>query len=64
MEFGQKFYLKMKFWLLVRTEATVTTDRIDIVRLQINPGAEEVNRTPDLLITNQLLYHLSYFGNS
>lgn len=25
-------------------------------------GAEEVNRTPDLLITNQLLYHLSYFG--
>ncbi len=27
------------------------------------PGAEEVNRTPDLLITNQLLYQLSYFGN-
>jgi hypothetical protein len=25
-------------------------------------GAEEVTRTPDLLITNQLLYHLSYFG--
>ena len=24
--------------------------------------AEEVNRTPDLLITNQLLYHLSYSG--
>jgi len=24
--------------------------------------AEEVNRTPDLLITNQLLYQLSYFG--
>gem|GEM_PF-6305594 len=29
-----------------------------------NPGAEEVNRTPDLLITNQLLYQLSYFGIS
>jgi hypothetical protein len=27
-----------------------------------NPGAEEVNRTPDLLITSQLLYLLSYFG--
>lgn len=27
-------------------------------------GAEEVSRTPDLLITNQLLYQLSYFGNA
>lgn len=26
------------------------------------PGAEEVNRTPDLPITNRLLYQLSYFG--
>lgn len=25
-------------------------------------GAEERNRTSDLLITNQLLYQLSYFG--
>jgi hypothetical protein len=25
-------------------------------------GAEEGTRTPDLLITNQLLYQLSYFG--
>ncbi len=25
-------------------------------------GAEEGSRTPDLLITNQLLYQLSYFG--
>jgi hypothetical protein len=25
-------------------------------------GAVEVNRTPDLLITNQLLYQLSYNG--
>lgn len=25
-------------------------------------GAEERNRTPDLLITNELLYRLSYFG--
>lgn len=25
-------------------------------------GAEERNRTADLLITNQLLYRLSYFG--
>ncbi len=25
-------------------------------------GAEERNRTSDLLITNQLLYRLSYFG--
>ena len=26
-------------------------------------GAETRNRTADLLITNQLLYRLSYFGN-
>jgi hypothetical protein len=26
------------------------------------PRAEEGSRTPDLLITNQLLYQLSYFG--
>ena len=26
------------------------------------PGAEERNRTSDLLITNQLLYQLSYFS--
>lgn len=26
------------------------------------PRAEEGDRTPDLLITNQLLYQLSYFG--
>jgi hypothetical protein len=26
--------------------------------------AEEGTRTPDQLITNQLLYQLSYFGNS
>ena len=25
-------------------------------------GAEKRNRTPDLLITNELLYRLSYFG--
>ena len=25
-------------------------------------GAEERNRTPDLLITNELLYRLSYTG--
>ncbi len=25
-------------------------------------GADRVNRTPDLLITNQLLYQLSYAG--
>ena len=27
-------------------------------------GAEKVNRTPDLLITNQLLYRLSYLGDT
>ena len=27
------------------------------------PGAEEGTRTPDLLITNQLLYRLSYLGS-
>lgn len=25
-------------------------------------GADKRNRTPDLMITNQLLYHLSYVG--
>ena len=27
-------------------------------------GAGEMNRTPDLLITNELLYRLSYTGNA
>ena len=30
----------------------------------IFPGATEETRTPDLLITNQLLYQLSYIGTS
>ena len=29
-----------------------------------NTGANEGTRTPDLLITNQLLYRLSYIGTS
>ena len=32
--------------------------------ISLKPGAEERNRTPDLLITNELLYRLSYFGNT
>ena len=31
-------------------------------RRKISTGADEVIRTPDLLITNQLLYQLSYIG--
>ena len=31
------------------------------IRLEKN-GAEDRSRTDDLLITNQLLYQLSYFG--
>jgi hypothetical protein len=34
----------------------------NIKKTRDSNGAEEVNRTPDLLITNQLLYQLSYFG--
>ena len=33
--------------------------------MTVNPfsfGAGEMNRTPDLLITNELLYQLSYTG--
>jgi hypothetical protein len=30
--------------------------------LLLNSGAGEENRTPDLLITNELLYQLSYTG--
>jgi hypothetical protein len=33
--------------------------------MTVNPflsGAGEMNRTPDLLITNELLYRLSYTG--
>ena len=30
----------------------------------MNIGAGEMNRTPDLLITNELLYQLSYTGNA
>ena len=33
-----------------------------IKTLSSNPGAENWSRTSDLLITNQLLYQLSYFG--
>lgn len=29
----------------------------------LSDGAGEMNRTPDLLITNELLYRLSYTGN-
>ena len=29
-----------------------------------NDGADETNRTSDLLITNQLLYQLSYISNA
>jgi hypothetical protein len=37
--------------------------RFEVDRLMLKyDGAEEVTRTPDLLITNQLLYQLSYFG--
>ena len=34
------------------------------VRGFLNVGAGEMNRTPDLLITNELLYRLSYTGNA
>ena len=37
---------------------TRLTDRVSGVNL----GAEEGTRTPDPLITNELLYQLSYFG--
>lgn len=37
-------------------------------QLYANPfkitGADEANRTPDLLITNQLLYQLSYISEA
>jgi hypothetical protein len=36
--------------------------RHDSVRV-FERGAGEMNRTPDLLITNELLYRLSYTGN-
>ena len=35
-----------------------------IAWLFIYVGAGEMNRTPDLLITNELLYRLSYTGNA
>ena len=31
-------------------------------KFRTKPGAEDRIRTDDLLITNELLYHLSYFG--
>lgn len=34
---------------------------LDLLTLVFN-GAGEMNRTPDLLITNELLYRLSYTG--
>ena len=32
------------------------------IRQGLSFGAGEMNRTPDLLITNELLYRLSYTG--
>jgi hypothetical protein len=34
----------------------------DVVHVRAGPGAGERSRTPDLRITNALLYHLSYAG--
>ena len=39
------------------------TKRATKLRYAPRSGANEGTRTPDLLITNQLLYRLSYVGN-
>ncbi len=39
------------------------TKRATKLRYAPGSGANEGTRTPDLLITNQLLYRLSYVGN-
>ena len=49
----------------IRTSEVETTDlqSVPFGHSGISPyGAEEGTRTPDLLITNQWLYQLSYFG--
>jgi hypothetical protein len=50
---------KISVPLVAHVNIVITSTAFDI-RLQ--PGAGDVNRTHDLLITNQLLYQLSYAG--
>ena len=53
--FGQKYLAIAKnIWQLENSE-----ERFDLL---FYSGAGERTRTSDLLITNQLLYHLSYTG--
>ena len=47
------FYIASTWQFLISPKIAGTLDK---------PGAEERSRTSDLLITNQLLYQLSYFG--
>ena len=47
-------------WLSIAM--TTRTNDFKVVKLLEKNGAGEWTRTPDLLITNQLLYQLSYAG--
>ena len=49
----------------IRPCVPVKEKRFTAILIAMNPylfGAGEMNRTPDLLITNELLYRLSYTG--
>ena len=60
-------FLKISFVFMVNFEGSKTPEVVDAVGFQPTAskvttqyGASGVTRTPDLLITNQLLYRLSY----
>ena len=40
----------------------ITSEEVNVLKLQFKSGAEDGTRTRDLLITNQLLYQLNYAG--
>jgi hypothetical protein len=55
--------VEFKLAILTQTPHAKTPAHHDSVR-GFQSGAGEMNRTPDLLITNELLYRLSYTGVS
>lgn len=60
-----KFYNVLKKEPGERKRGTGTKKRGDRNKLSpLPPGAESGTRTRDLLITNELLYQLSYFGDN
>ena len=56
------FFIVHRRILLSRSKKKPGRYVLNSVRALLSFGAGEMNRTPDLLITNELLYRLSYTG--